>query len=564
MASEKCGLRRRNGGHRVLAVHFLSVILVFAFLFLIKGQTVCAADLRTVRVGYYPVTNFQEHDEAGVYRGYSYDFLLAVAQYAGWQYEFVPVTYSQGIRMLEDGQLDLMNGVEKTEENGSRLGFSTLSSGSSWSCLVMKPADISVAYEDFDAIGKLTVGLAYLDTHNSAFVDYCKDHDCMPKLIYFHSDAEVRKALEKGKIDACVVSSMLDTGMREIAKFSNVDYYLAVTKGNTDLLDRLNAAMNEMKADDPYFEENIYALYHAKSGTGSLVLSEDEKQYIAENPAVTVTYIPDRYPISYRDRNGNFAGAIADISRELEQKTGLSFRYVSAGTYGEAMNLFASGDAEVMAGFPYDFKWALMKHAEVTSPFVTLSLFGVSRAGKEQGNTAGTSAGSYQEYLLASILREPYVFSGYQGAADCLKAVLHGDVSYTFLDSYQIEYYNRRADYRALTYKAIPGAEYRLSFGVSDRADPRLRSILDKALVSTGTDEIGEAFRRSVQTSESRSFVDFVYSNPRAAGFVFTLAGFLICICARRYFLYPQHEPEKSRTQQGRGSQGGFPVHDQP
>ena len=56
-----------------------------------------------IRVGYYPVDNFQEYSEStGSYRGYSYDYMLAIAQYAGWSYEFVPVSADAGLDMEDD------------------------------------------------------------------------------------------------------------------------------------------------------------------------------------------------------------------------------------------------------------------------------------------------------------------------------------------------------------------------------------------------------------------------------------------------------------------------------
>lgn len=103
----------------------ICAVMAFSALLTLFGQSAHAAGTgRTVRVGYYSMSNYQEYDSSsGEYRGYSYDYMMAVAQYAGWQYEFVPVDYDEGIRMLEDGELDLMNGVEITDSLSGRLSF---------------------------------------------------------------------------------------------------------------------------------------------------------------------------------------------------------------------------------------------------------------------------------------------------------------------------------------------------------------------------------------------------------------------------------------------------------
>ena len=93
---------------------------------------------RTVKVGYYIAPGFQEYDEStGVYSGSSYEYLMVLKQYTGWQYEFVPVEFSDGVKMLENGQLDLMNNISKTTEREQTLDFSAYASGSNYGCLVV-------------------------------------------------------------------------------------------------------------------------------------------------------------------------------------------------------------------------------------------------------------------------------------------------------------------------------------------------------------------------------------------------------------------------------------------
>ena len=165
-----------------------AVLSAVFFVSLLPLSVRAGSEKRTVRVGYYTLTNFQEYNSSSQeYRGYSYDYLQAIAQYAGWQYQFVPVTYEEGLKMLEDGELDLMNNVDRTDELTSRLSFSSLASGESSTCLVVSPENSEISYEDFTTLSTLTVGLSYTDSvNNSAFVDYCKDNDCLPKLIYYH------------------------------------------------------------------------------------------------------------------------------------------------------------------------------------------------------------------------------------------------------------------------------------------------------------------------------------------------------------------------------------------
>ena len=489
------------------------------------------ASLRTVRVGYYPMSNFQEYDAGtGEYRGYSYDYMLAVAQYADWEYEFVPVSYDEGLQMLEDGRLDLMNGVGITDALSQHLSFSALPSGESCTCLAVAADNIDVAYEDFAAIGGLTVGLDYASTRDSGFVDYCKDNDCMPQLVYYHTADGVAQGMAAGEINACLVSSLEDVDMRTVAKFDTQSYYFATAKGSSDLLKELNAAMNALKTSDSYFEEKIYAKYHAKSPEEQTVISDSEQAFISENPVIRVAYDPAWYPISYRTEDGGFGGAMAAIFQRISERTGLTFEYVCGDTEEESLALFTSGQAQVMAGFPYDYTWAAQCGAWITAPFTTLTVFTAYPAGRSPSDVAAVPAGSYLPYLSGHIRQDGYSFVSCPSVEDCLDAVVQGRADYVFLDSYQMEYYRERSQYRGLSFKVANGEDYGLSLAVSRVSDQRLYTILSKTLNSIGSDEISSVFRETSIEARSRSLLDMLYANPRAAGFFFALLGFLAAV----------------------------------
>ena len=62
---------------------------MFVFCLPVLGAS---AQVRRVRVGYFSMEGFQEKNRmTGAYRGYGYEYLLAVAQYAGWEHDFVQV-----------------------------------------------------------------------------------------------------------------------------------------------------------------------------------------------------------------------------------------------------------------------------------------------------------------------------------------------------------------------------------------------------------------------------------------------------------------------------------------
>jgi signal transduction histidine kinase len=504
------------------------MIAVFCAFFLLFCLPVHAegTEKRKVRVGYFTLANFQEYDASDrSYRGYGYDYLMAIAQYAGWHCELVPVTYEDGLKMLQSGELDLMNYVYPTDSTGG-LSLSSLAAGESWTNLVVPVSNASVSYEDYDAISGLTVGLNYSSQLNSAFVDYCKDNDCMPRLIYYHTEEEVDKALSEGKITARLSSSISDLSMRTVAKFSVSSYYFATTRGNADLLAELNSAMNALKIDDPYFQERLYSRYHSQSVEQQTVISDAEKNYISAHGPVAVSYVTDWTPVSYEDRNGRFSGAMRDLLDLITERTGLAFSFEEAENSKAALDDFSSGKTELMAGFPYDFAWADKNNANITFPLYSVTLQEMS---KGSGNAiAAVPQDSYQEFFSRELQGTSYTYYRYKDMASCLRAVQDGTAACVLADSLQTAYYQKLVSCRGLSSREIPGAAFQLAFAASDRSDPMLLSILNKSIYSIGSAKIDEIFKEASQNSQSVSLADQLYSNPGFAGWFYSLLGFVI------------------------------------
>lgn len=522
----------RKGNHFLL----ITKALLFFFLFLFQTAQVNATDKpkRIVRVGYYELTNFQEYDkESKQYRGYSYDYMLAIAQYANWEYSFVPVTLEEGLREVQNGTLDLINGIQRTDALSQHLSFCSIPSGESCTCLVVSPDNATVAYEDFSSFEKLTVGLDFQNSMNSGFVDYCKDNDCMPAIVYYHTPRNVVQGMEKGEIDAYLVSNMQDVNMRIVSKFDTQSYYFAVTKNNIDLLQELNVAMNTLETKDPYCAEKTYVKYHGQSAGQPTVISDSERQFIKENPVCTVVYNPSWYPFSYTDKKGQLCGAMSTLFKRISNDTGLRFNYVCGKTNAQSLDILNGGKVQIVAGFPYDYTWAKKYSVLLTTPFLSLATFTAYRNNNATAIRCAVPEQSYLGYLSNTIKQEPYQFtSSYDSTRDCLDAISSTMQDITFIDSYQLEYYEKKFKYRNIAYKVATADNYNLSLGISKSASPVLYSIINKEISSIGSDEISNYLKDALLAAQSHNILDVLYANPQTANMLYILLGFIIAILA--------------------------------
>ena len=119
----------------------------------------------------------------------------------------------------------------------------------------------------------------------------------------------------------------------------------------------------------------------------------------------------------------------------------------------------------------------------------------------------------YQQYLSETIRKDSYEFHNYRTSEGCLDAVLNGEVDCALLNSYQMEYYRKLNKYNGMSFRVMPALGYRLGTAVSRQADPRLRSIIMKALEGMGSAEMDQIFRDAAQMRQQAHYSDMFYAN---------------------------------------------------
>lgn len=101
--------------HCKILLCYISILFLFG---IIPNQAVAKEQPdNTIRVGYPIQSGLSMRDKNGNLSGYSYDYLMEISQYTGWNYEFVFIEGSLNkqlttmMEMLEKGQIDIMGAL---------------------------------------------------------------------------------------------------------------------------------------------------------------------------------------------------------------------------------------------------------------------------------------------------------------------------------------------------------------------------------------------------------------------------------------------------------------------
>ncbi len=447
---------------------------------------------KIIRVGWFDIMGDNTHgkDAEGNYSGYDYDFLMAIAQYTDWEYEFVEGDWSECYEWLKNGEIDIMGIVNKTPEREKIFDFAYTPAGTEF-CHLYVPNGSNIAYEEFEKLDGVRIGVEKDTYQAKALRDYAKNNKFKYNEVVYDNIELATLALNRGEID-CFLASNTDfvNGFTKIAQFNPIPFYYAVKKGDTELLNELNSALNKVFTFNPNFGLEIYDKYFVKDLDESIVFTKEEKAFILSKPEVYIMYDAAWHPIEYlNEESGNCEGIVPDILKKVEDVSGLKFKLTADRNSVEVLKKIREEGGNAVTSISYDFEWAKKNNVKITQPFATCSIVRVSNRKKDEYKKVALVEIDYITENVKKYYPELEVIY-YSDVNKCIQAVNEGQADCTFINSFQAEYYLKFPEYKKLVFNNINSFNQELCFGVSKYSNPVLFTILSKSLASITRSEI--------------------------------------------------------------------------
>ena len=215
-----------------------------------------------------------------------------------------------------------------TSENASTATSSAASSTTDASAVESTASDTSAAGEEYDPAGK-TIAVQTGTTGDTYATDLEKNPEEgkePAKIERYSKGADAINALKQGKVDCVIIDnepakvfvSKNDDLQIMSNPFADEDYAMAVKKGNTELLDKINGALKELKEDGTI--EKILNNY----------IGDDTGNFKYESPADvkrdngTLTMATNAHFPPYENVEGNkIVGIDPDIMQAVCDKLGM-------------------------------------------------------------------------------------------------------------------------------------------------------------------------------------------------------------------------------------------------
>lgn len=521
-------IRRRNIRNQI---GIIILCVVFAVVGMPMVSSASETERKTVRVGFYPVTDYQEVDENGIYSGFAYDYYVQIQKYTRWNYEFVEASYADCMKMLTNGEIDVMSGMMSSPERENQFIFSDYSNSNTQNKLFASEDNDALFYESYDTFDGCKVGMVKgLKTED--LEDYCDAHHFQVELVTYDSYEELEDALENGQLDMiCGASLPGDAKTKIVARMKKQPLYYAVTKSKPEIATELNDALQKIIDNNPEFYAQMSEKYKIDGANATATFTRDEEAYIQSGKQIYLVVNDDLAPISWKDKeSGEYHGISIDVAKEIENYSGLHIQPITSKELDElaTANPEIMGDTLVLS--PDDTAWANRMSIMMTNHVVNSSIVMISRSGEMADVTQTDTRIALPKDFYASACISKNIQEGqilyYDTVQECLDAVNRGKADATYMNSLVARYYMSMLRYNNLYISAESGYSENLSYGVYLDSDTPLLSILDKSLLCIGSNRINQIVVAYSHADEPFSLEGLYYSNPALS------IGVVLAFCA--------------------------------
>ena len=215
-----------------------------------------AAELTTVTAGKLTMSTnaafppYEMTTDSGDFEGIDIDVAAAIAEKLGLELQVDDMDFDAALLAAQNGKSDIvMAGVTVTDERLKVMDFSDTYAEGIQSIIVKEDSTIASPDDLADKmIGTQRGTTGYI---------YCSDDFGDDHVTPYDDGLTAVQALNNGQVDAVVIDNApakefveANPGLKILdTAYAQEDYAIGVAKGNTELLNAINGALEELKAD---------------------------------------------------------------------------------------------------------------------------------------------------------------------------------------------------------------------------------------------------------------------------------------------------------------------------
>lgn len=460
-----------------------------------KSETPAAQ--RVVKVGYMDREGSLSKNEDGTYSGYTYDYLMRIAQFTGWTYEFIEAEGETGneqaidlMEKLDNGEVDIEGGMTYSPALGEMYEYPENSYGAAHTSLFVMNTGATVSQTDLFTQEELRVAITATAKQRRAELEYfCQQNGINLVTVDCTSTEEMLEKVKSGEADTFLeIDINIQPDAHIVASFAERPYFFAAPKGDRTIVDEIDATIERINASNPTLQDTLYDKYFMKSET-NFTLTAEEKEYSRQHETLRVGIISEKAPLqTFNEQTGEFKGVTKGVLDYLTQNSGLSFEIVEIPRSDDLASAIREADVDIVGGINDTGTESKDLGVSLTAPYMsTSSLLVYNKFVDPDELETKKLALPWDSTSLAPEGADVVV---YDTLEECFEAVNEGKADYTYGTSYTTPYYLSIDNLTNLLYLPASTQSIDICFGVVQPVEPELLVIINKSLRDLSTAEL--------------------------------------------------------------------------
>ena len=469
---------------------------------------------KVVRIGLFEDT-YNKVNENGEITGYGYEYFQKIASYTGWTYEYVKADWSNCFTKLQNGEIDIINGISYTKERAKNMAFSSMPMGEERYYIYVDVKNTDVSISDLSSFDGKTIGVLKNNMPEVMLNKWEAQNNLHTKHVNISTEEEIFRKLKNNSMD-CFVSVEEPWETKNISPILNIgssDVYFAINKGRSDLKEELDNAMRRITNDNPFYTDDLYREYLLTQS--ACAVSEEEKKWIKKNGKIRIGYVLKDSGISNTNfESGQVTGVIKDYidyAQKCLDNQSLEFQLIGFDSLEKQIKALKSGKIDMIFKVPQNLYYTEQNAISLSDTVMNLSFLAVTpklHFEEEEKNLVAIEKGnlakqwyirdSYPNWEIIECPSTEYAEKMVkQGKADCL-IVRAGQIR-KYIEDNQLHgiLLKNRAE---------------ISFGVR-RENKELLSILNKTLKTMPPNMLTNALSMYENTMQKVTVSDFMNDN---------------------------------------------------
>ncbi len=471
---------------------FLAILLTITILFGTAAPAFTTAyagnvdQVETIRVGFFHFDGYHDISDRGDRSGYGYQFLRLLSRYSSLNFEYVGYdkSWSEMQEMLDSGEIDMLTSMHYTPERAEKFDFSTFI-GYSSTIMTVRSNNTDIKTENYTDFEGMKIGFLNNNSRNERFREYAEGIGFKYEPVMFEEQEDMTDALDAGTVDAIVSSNLRKLGQERIVEeFGSTKFYAAVKKGNKNLLSKINYGISQMDLYEGDWRNKLHSDNYNVRPLSEIIYSEKEQTFLNDykksGKKLKVYFIPDSEPYCFK-KDGDIAGIIPDIIRNLMEGTGLNYEFVAAEDPVEYKRIFEEGKADIAPAMVGTDSYADSKGYLMTDPYLTNY---VSRVYNKSlnSNTGRVGVPATATYKRKLSIGDKMLVQ-YPSAKEVIEAVKSGEVDAGYVEHYSCQWLINEDNSNTLATESLQNISYGMSIAVNQNLPHELCSILNKNLL---------------------------------------------------------------------------------